>query len=307
VSKAGITFTPVNEVLLKCIHVLLGMALTVGYSYLDAQAGFERRYSGARSLGTGSALCALGEDPWSFYYNPAHAANVSETSAFFIPSVLGITEVKSTGISYRGNLWGLDFSCAAQTFGFDLYRESVFTLNSSLPVYDFLFVGANLNANHLFIEGYGSDLSISADAGAKMFLSKNFSVGFATTNLNSASATVSKDRLPQTFAGGIAYLSEQMNIALEYFKEIGFPSSVKIAAEYSPLSFLTLRAGTASGTGSFNAGIGVRFLSFELEYGAAFHQVLGLTQSFGVSFNFSTADKSEFERIGEYRASLREK
>jgi len=289
--------------ILACIALLL-MEVTPVH---DAYAGFERRYSGARSLGTAGTLCAFGEDPWSFYYNPAHAADIRELSTFFIPAVLGIQEIKSTGIAYRDNLLGFDFSGAAQTFGFDLYRESVFTVNLSVPVYNFLFVGANANLNHLYIKDYGTDLSISLDAGAKMFLSRSFSLGFSTTNLNSASATLSKDRLPQTFSGGIAFESEELNVGLEYFKELGFPSSVKIAAEYSPVSFVTVRAGSASGTNSFNAGIALRFSSFELEYGASFHQVLGVTQSFGISFDLSHDGRTEFEKIEDYREALGKK
>jgi hypothetical protein len=289
------------------IRICIASSLFVSLSFRTAEAGFERRYSGTRSLSTGGTLCAFGEDPWSFYYNPAHAAKLNELSAFFIPSVFGIQEVKSTGIAYRDNLLGIDLGGAVQTFGFELYRENVFTLNLSVPVYDFLFVGANANANHLFIKDYGTDFSFSFDTGAKMFLSRNFAIGVMTTNLNSASATLSGDRLPQTFTGGIAFESDELNVGLEYFKELGFPSSVKIAAEYSPVDFIIARAGSSSGTNSFNAGVAVRFLSFRFEYGAAFHQLLGVTQSFGISFDLSHDDKSEFQQIEEYRERLRKK
>jgi hypothetical protein len=305
VSKPGYPRVPQSGLLPKAfIYFTLSLVMTT-FTTNDAYGGFERRYSGPRSLGTGGTLCAFGEDPWSFYYNPARAAQIRELSIFYVPSTLGVQEIKSTGVAYRDNLLGFDLGVAGQTFGFDLYRENVFTLNLSIPLSDFLFVGANANANHLSIEGYGTDLSISIDAGAKMFLSENISLGISTTNLNSATATLSKDRLPQTFSGGIGFESDEFNVGLEYFKEIGFPSSVKIAAEYSPVKFMTVRAGSASGTSSFNAGVSVRFLSFELGYGAAFHQVLGLTQAFGVSFDFSHDGKSEVEKIGDYRAALR--
>ncbi len=221
-----------------------------------------------------------------------------------MPSTLGVPDVKSTGLAYRDSFMGVDFAGAAQTFGFDLYRENVFTLNLSVPVYDFLFIGTNINANHLYIEDYGSDMAVSIDAGAKMFLSRNISMGFNTTNLNSASATLSNDRLPQTFSGAMAFESNELSVDLEYFKEIGFPAAVKIAAEYSPVKFVTFRAGSASGTSSYNAGVAVRCFPFELEYGAAFHTVLGVTQSFGISVDFVQDDKTEFERIQEYREAL---
>jgi hypothetical protein len=270
-------------------------------------AGFERRYSGSRSLATAGTLCAFGEDAWSFYYNPAHVADMRELNIFYVPSILGIQEVRSTGLAYRDNLFGVDFTTAAQTFGFDLYRESIFTLNLSVSLYDFLFIGGNLNANHLYIQSYGTDLSLTVDGGAKMFFARNFSFGLNATNLTSSSATLSRDRLPQTFSAGIAFESNDLNVGVECFKEIGFPSAVKIAAEYSPVKFVTLCAGSASGTSSFNAGVAVRFLSFEFGYSAGFHQSLGVTQSFGVSFNFVHDGKTEFERIESYRESLRKR
>jgi len=273
----------------------------------ELYAGFERRYSDARSLATAGALCVFGEDPWSCYYNPARAADLSELSLFYVPSIFGIQDIKAAGVAYRDNLLGVDFSGAAQTFGFDLYRENIFTLGLSHPVYDFLFVGVDINLDHLFIQDYGTDATASIDAGVKMFMSRNFSMAFSMTNLNSASVTLSNDRLPQAVTAGIAYESNELNVGVEYFKELGFPSAVKVAAEYSPIKFATIRAGSASGTSSFNAGVAIRFLSFELDYGASFHQVLGVTQSFGISFRFSNQDKSEFESTEEYRRVLKGK
>ncbi len=290
----------------RALHVYILFLLCLICSS-RVHAGFERRYSGTRSLGTAGTLCAFGEDPWSLYYNPAHAAEIRELSIFYVPTFFGIQEIKSTGIAYRDNFLGIDFGGAAQTFGFDLYRENVFTLNLSVPLYNFLFVGTNINANHLFIKDYGTDMAVSIDAGAKMFLSRNWSLGFNTTNLNSASETLSNDRLPQTFTGGVAFESDEFNVGLEYFKEIGFPAAIRIAAEYSPVKFVTFQAGSASGTNSFNAGVAVRFLSFEFGYSAAFHQVLGITQSFGISFDFSHDNKTEFEKIEDYREALRRK
>lgn len=271
----------------------------------DTYAGFERRFAGPRSIGVAGALSAFGDDAWCFYSNPARAASINEVDLFYTPSIYGLQEIKSTGISYRDNSFGVDYSLAAHTFGYEIYRETVFSINLSVPLYEFLFLGSNANLNHLFIKEYGADLALSFDAGARMFLSENFSVGFGATNLSSSTMTESNDRLPQVFAGGIAYLSDALNLGVEYYKEIGFPSSVRVAAEYSPVEFLTVRTGTASGTSSFNAGFSLRLSSFRVEYGAMFHQVLGTTHSFGVSLCFGGRRESEFESIRRYRESLR--
>lgn len=273
----------------------------------DACAGFERRFVGARTLGTAGALSAFGDGPWCFCFNPARSADLNEVSLYYSPSLYGLQDLKSTGISYRGSAFGLDYTGAARTFGLDLYRETVVTVNVSMPIYDFLFVGSNVNLNHLFIRNYGTDLSASIDAGARMFLSDNFALGFSATNLNSASMTAFKDRLPQTFAGGMAFLSDALNLGVEYYKEIGFPSAIRMTAEYSPLDLFTVRIGSASGTSSFNAGLSVRVAAFEIEYGAMFHQVLGTTHAFGINFKFGGDGKPEFEHVRNYREALRKR
>ncbi len=271
----------------------------------NSYGGFERRYAGARSLGVAGTLGSFGDGPWTFYSNPARTARTTEVGLFYVPSVLGLQEVRSAGISYCDNILGVDCTGAVQTFGFQVYRETVLSAGMSVPFYDFLFFGAGVNLNHLFIEEYGTEIAASIDAGTRMFLSDNFCAGVSATNLNSASMTNSNDRLPQTISAGIAYVSEELNLGVEYYKELGFPSSVRVAAEYSPARFVTVRTGTASGTNSFNAGFSLRFASFGIEYGAMFHQTLGLTQSFGVSIKFKESDETEFESIRRYRESLR--
>lgn len=270
-----------------------------------SNAGFERRYAGARALGIGGALSSIGEDCWSFYFNPARAADLDELNFFYSPSTFGLSEVKSTGLAVRGNLWTLGLGAAAQTFGYELYRETVYTVNLSRPVTDFLFLGCNVNLNHLFIKGYGTDLSGSLDFGAKVFLSQHIVISAATTNVNSASMTLSNDRLPQTLTCGCGFVSEKFNVEVDYFKELGFPSAIRMAAEYSPMKEFTVRGGTVSGTNSLHAGMSLRLFSVELEYGMAYHQFLGITHSVGLSIRIHGLRKSEFESIDDYRRSLK--
>ncbi len=268
-------------------------------------AGFERRAAGARSLALAGAPGSFGEDCWSFYLNPARCANLRQLNVFYSPSTLGLSEIRTTGISFRGHLLSFDFGAAAQTFGYDLYRESIYTVNLSRPISDFFFLGCNLNINHLFIKGYGTGICGSIDLGTRLFLSDHIAISVATTNVNSASMTATRDKLPQTISFGCGLVSERVNVAVEYFKELGFPSSVRLAAEYSPIREFTLRGGTASGTNTIHAGLACRLLAFELEYGMAYHQFLGITHCIGLSFKISGGGASEFESISKYRSALR--
>ncbi len=270
-----------------------------------AFAGFERRFLGTRALGASGALTAFGDGMWSFYFNPARTAEIDRIDAFYSPAIFGLQEIKSTGLSVGSNCFGINYVTAVHTFGFELYRETVLSLNLSIPVYDFLFLGSNANLNHLFIKDYGSGLALSIDAGGRAFVSENLVAGFSVTNLNSCSMTLSNDPLPQALAAGAAYVSEKLNVGLDYYKELGFPSAVRIAAEYSPFTFVTFRTGTASGGNSFNAGMTLRLSSFEVGYGGMFHRILGATHSFSISFDFGNDGNSEFGQIQKYRKSLK--
>ena len=270
-----------------------------------AFAGFERRFLGTRALGASGALAAFGDGGWSFYFNPARTSDMNQIDVFYSPAIFGLQEIRSTGISISGNTFGMNCIAAVHTFGFELYRETVFSLNLSLPVYDFLFLGSNANLNHLFIKDYGTGLALSIDAGARAFVLENLAAGFSVTNLNSCSVTLSNDPLPQALAVGVAFVSEKLNIGLDYYREIGFPSAVRIAAEYSPFNFMTFRTGTASGANSINAGLSMRLSQFEIGYGGMFHRILGATHSFSVSLDFGNNGNSEFEHMQKYRNSLK--
>ncbi len=284
---------------------VLIFVLTVTVSARKANAGFERRYVGARALGAAGAVGTIGEDCWSFYFNPARSADISEINLFYSPAILGLPELKATGLAVRSDLLGFSLGGGVQSFGCKLYRETVFTLNISRPLADFVFLGCNLNLNHLFIKGYGTDMSESLDLGTKIFLAEHVAISGAVTNLSSTSMTVSNDRLPQTFTFGIGFVSEEVNVEVDYFKELGFPSAVRVAAEYSPTKEFIMRVGTTSGTSSIHAGVGLQVFSLELDYGMAYHQVLGMTHSVGLSFRIGGESRSDFESIESYRESLK--
>jgi hypothetical protein len=271
----------------------------------ESFAGFERRYAGARAIGAAGALGSFGEDAWSFYANPAHAAAISEAGMFYSPSIFGLSEIKSMGIAYRDHILSLDISGAVQSFGYEIYRETVFSINASAPLSEFLFLGANVNLNHLFIKDYGTGLAASLDVGGRSFLSDHFSLSFSATNVSSASVTLSNDRLPQTLTAGVAYISDELNVCTEYFKELGFPSAARVAAEFSPVEVLTFRAASSSGSSSFSAGLTVRLAKFRVDYGVMLHQVLGLTHCVGISISFGGDGETEFESIQKYRQLLR--
>lgn len=279
----------------------------------DAIGGFERKGLGTRGFSVSGAECALGEDGWGFYYNPARMINDQEINLFFVPSYYGIYGLKLMGISYRGHLFESDIGAAVHTFGFELYRETTISLNFSKPIYDFFFAGVNLNLNDLWIKNYGNESCLTIDLGTKFLLSDHLVLGFATTNINSGSMTQSSDLLPQMLNVALGYIDRDLLVEVGYFKEAGYTSGVRISSEYSVSSEVLLRIGSTSGTQSVNGGFEIRVLGIGIGYSMAYHQTLGITHSFGLKLNPSdfSFDKKiealrEYDLLTSYVKYLRE-
>jgi|GEM_PF-1478241 len=290
---------------------ILVMALFISST---AVGGFERKALGTRGFSVSGAACALGEDGWGFFYNPARMTNQEEVNLFFLPSYYGITDLKLMGVSYRDHVYSFDISAAVHTFGFELYRETTVSLNFSKPIYDFFFAGGNVNLNNLWIKDYGDESCVTIDLGLKFLLSEHIVLGVATTNVNSGSMTQSNDRLPQMLNAALGYIDKDLLVEVGYFKELGYTSGIRMSAEYNISSNFLLRIGSTSGTQTINGGFELRMFGVGFGYSMSYHQVLGITHSFGLSLNpseFLSSKKiktaSEYDLLISYMRSLRKK
>ncbi len=242
---------------------------------------------GSRQSAMGFAFTSVADDHWSIFYNPAGISKVQNFSGgvFYSPAPFGLKELAtgSAVISKKftfGNL-GLAF----QTYGFDLFRENKISFaygNNFFPEFQF---GIKLTYNSLNIANYGSDYSIGVDVGILSTLSENFQLGFATTNLNSPTYGVNKEKLSQTFSGGFSYKPiNNLILSLELEKEVRYQFNLKSGLEYLPIKFMALRFGFNTEPNNFTGGIGIIYSNFQFNYAFISNNYLGLTHNFGIDY-----------------------
>lgn len=246
---------------------------------------------GARSQSLSNATVALA-DVWSYHHNPA-----------------GLTELKSTsiGMSYENRYllkelqtqafvfakpftWGV-LSVGAQSFGYKYYRTTRIGMGYSLKLSDRFSAGVQLNYQGIRIENYGSKGTVTAEAGFLAKVTETITLGFSVSNLGRAQLTDFQDERFSTFLRlGMQYkISEKVLTLLEVEKEVKSKIRVKGALEYELLRGFYVRAGGASQPIELTFGFGYQFKNrLKLDMGSAWHQQLGWSPHFGLSYDFKS-------------------
>jgi len=112
--------------------------------------------------------------------------------------------------------------------------------------------------------GDDSASSYAMDAGLVYLPTESLSFGAAVRHLGPGLEFADEsDPLPVTLVGGAAYRWRDLLLALDVEKQNDTDAGVRLGVEYSPLSYLDLRAGLTGGAESahspFSAGVGFRW------------------------------------------------
>lgn len=253
------------------------------YAHLSAQF-----LPGSRQIGMGNAFTSVADDHWSMFYNSAGVVNVKNLSAgvFYSPAPFGLKElaIGSAALVKKFNLASIGI--AFQTYGFELYRENNISLAFAKKFFNQLSIGLKSNIYSLSILNYGNALSIGIDIGFLTPLTEKIQLGISVTNINRPTYGVAKERLSQTFSGGLSYKAFQnVLIAVELKKEVRYPFNFKFGLDYLLLEFLSLQFGYNTEPSKYFSGLGIHYSKFSFNYSFFSHNVLGLTHNFGVDYN----------------------
>lgn len=253
-----------------------------------SSAGFEQSEGGARAKALGSAYTAISDDAWAPAFNAGGLAQLhaNEASFFYSPQPFGLRELSITecAIAVPAKFGVLGFF--GRRYGYDLYREvsGVFSYANTLSGID---IGLSVNYQSVSIDRYGSAGTIGIDAGLLASVKQNFRWGFSARNLNAPVIGVSREKLPQIFTGGIAYLPlENITLALDYQKEISYDPSPRFGLECRVVESLALRFGFSDAPSEFSGGFGVRYSFTRLDYAFTSHQDLGWTHQASISISW---------------------
>lgn len=248
---------------------------------------FSQFQPGARQNAMGFAFTSIADDHWSIFYNPAGISKIENVSAgvFYSPAPFGLNELATGSAVITKKFSFGNLGLAFNTYGFDLFRESKISLAFAKLFFPEFQFGFNITYYSLNIQNYGSDYSVGINLGVLSSLSENLQLGFSTKNLNRPTYGVNKEKLSQTFSGGISYKPvNNLLIALELEKEVRYPFNFKTGLEYWLIKYLALRFGFNTEPNNFTGGIGINYSNFQFNYAFISNNYLGLTHNFGIDF-----------------------
>lgn len=252
-------------------------------------AQFEFSSVGARAVGLNGAFTSLSDNSLAVFYNPAGLGQISfrEISAYYGPSQYGISEISTAALTYTEALDFGTFGIGLKTYGFELYRESELTLSYGNNFGKKIFLGLNLNYYDLTIQNYNSASSFGADIGGLAYLTGFLKWGFFAGNITGSKIGESDQRISQIYRTGFTVQPEtDLNMILEFEKDVKFPLSFRGGLEYFVNEYVDLRAGIGTQPDSFSGGISLNYNILQLDYAITNHQDLGMTNQISVTANF---------------------
>lgn len=150
-------------------------------------------------------------------------------------------------------------------------------------------VGARLDMLQLSIEGLGSRQAVALSLGGQAELvPKRLVFGAYLYNLNQAKlAEYQDERVPTTLKAGLSYRpTTKVSLNIETEKDVEQDADFKAGLEYRVIEKLALRAGFRTLTEETTGGLGFQAGALQIDYAAAWHAALGLSQHVGISFQF---------------------
>jgi hypothetical protein len=251
-----------------------------------SSGSFERTAQPTALFGRGMSGSALFSTS-NVWLNPASIAQNSSftTSLFYSPSPFQLPQLSYFGFSTTKQFDRINIGAGINSFGFPLYRETVFSLTAATMFTESFGAGLNIHANHLSIQSYGSATRAVIDLGAIISATEDLNFGVSLNNIN-RSTFGADDDIPQIFISGFSYkLLEKTTVTVDLVHDVRYSTGYRAGIEFSPLEIVTLRAGTQSEQSQLYGGFGIKVLSFQIDYGIATHTELGLTHSIGITFS----------------------
>lgn len=244
--------------------------------------------TGAKSLALGNTSVTQ-YDIWSNFNNQAGLSNIKETSfGVFFENRFFNTGLNTMGISGTLPTKSGVFGASFKRFGVsDLFNQSITSLNYGRILSDNFSIGGGISYFNTFIgNNYGKAGAFSAQLGFIAKLSSSLSLGSHISNINRAKLDDFNDeRYPTILTVGLNYkVSEKVEAIGEVGKDILQKPSYRGAVNYKVLDYLAIRVGAAVNPSLFSFGVGYLKNNFQIDYGASYHQVLGLTNNISLSY-----------------------
>jgi hypothetical protein len=243
---------------------------------------------GARSMSMANASTTL-NDVWAYHHNPGALGDIDQvTAGISYENRFLLRELQSQGFAVAIPLKVGVISMGGQIYGYEQFKTYKGGLGYSMRLADKLFAGVQLNYMGLRLpESYGSKSSMTAEAGIYAKFTDNWKMGFSVYNIGRAKLSeFADDRFATIMRIGTAYtFSEKVILAIDVEKSIDYDLRVKSGIEYEVINNFYLRGGFATTPVELSFGLGYQWKQIQLGIGSSFHQTLGWSPHFALSYH----------------------
>ncbi|WP_045688378.1 hypothetical protein [Hymenobacter sp. AT01-02] len=269
---------------------------------------------GARAASLGQVTAVLEDDVWASANNPAALGSVARptigfaaANRFLLPSLNTVAVAGSLPLGYRSGapvapVSGVPAAVAAaeaprygvvgvtaERFGGKLYSEQRVGVGYGYRL-GTVRVGARMEVLQVSIEGLGSRRVMAASLGGQAdIIPKKLVFGAYLYNFNQARlAPYQDERVPTVLRAALAWRpSEKVLLLAETEKDVEQDADFRAGLEYHPVAALALRGGIASLTHQTTGGAGFHTKTLQIDYAAAWHEKLGLSQQVSVALTWN--------------------
>lgn len=242
---------------------------------------------GARSNSMGNSSVAI-IDPWAFHHNPGALANVDKMAAgVSYENRFLLKELQSQGLVYVQPIKTGVISVGAQLYGYSNYRTYRAGLGYSLKLSEKFSGGVQLNYQGIQLnENYGSKSTVTAEIGILASITEDWRVGMSVFNLGRSKLDdYQDDRFTTLMRLGTSYsFSEKVMATAELEKNVDYPLRIKSGLEYQVVDNVYIRGGFATEPIEVSFGLGYKFKAIQLDLGSAYHQQLGWSPHFSLTY-----------------------
>jgi hypothetical protein len=247
--------------------------------------------NGARNEGL-ARTCALANDEWSLWRNPAGLKSLSSLSLAFsarqpqwMPAsnqlAMVVMPIRSTALS-----------AGVGRFGDDIYNEHLVSLGAAHQV-GITSVGLRADMFQLHIEGEDIRRTVGISLGVITDITPRLKLGASARNINLPSWAEGQP-LPVLINAGLMYTpTPSFSFIAEIEKNTGHDPTIKAALEYSMRDKFFARTGYNLFPNAAFAGLGMRTWKLGFDYALCFGSPPGNAHVLSVSFRTKHKSKSE--------------
>jgi len=243
---------------------------------------------GSRSNSMGNASVAL-TDVWAFHHNPAGLSELKNIhGGISYENRFLLKELKSQSMVVAIPLKKGVVSVGGQFYGYQLYRSTRAGIGYSMLLSERLSMGVQLSYQGLRLtEAYGSKNTVTAEVGIMAKLTDKWSLGFSAFNVGrSKLSSFENDRFTALMRLGTRYkVSEKLLFVAEAEKDLDYVLRAKAGMEYEAMKQFYVRAGFATNPIEVSFGFGYKWRMIQLDLGSAYHQQLGWSPHFSLTYS----------------------